>query len=154
MEQPLIRLHLEGMFWKAYEQSALRFIKEIKEYKVSKKQVKSLGCEVVSLGFPSNKLEELTNGRELNRINEKEISFTCSTLFSEEEFNEWKKNIPLQEDPIQNKTRAPAENMPVNQPSSPAIRQVIDRLFSFSVETASPLQCMMLISELQSILKQ
>ena len=33
-EQPVIFLYMEGMFWKAYEQSAMRFTKEVKAYKL------------------------------------------------------------------------------------------------------------------------
>ncbi|MCC8170860.1 MAG: hypothetical protein LIP00_03555 [Parabacteroides sp.] len=152
-EQPLIRLHLEGMFWKAYEQSALRFIKEIKAYKVLKKPVKSLGCEVAALGFPSGKLDEVLNGREYTRINEKEITLSSQTVFTREEFNEWKKSLPLQTDGVVPKSRSPNVDTGFSTFSSESVRQVIERLFSFSVETASPIQCMMLVSELQTLLK-
>ncbi|MDR1756205.1 MAG: hypothetical protein LBR65_04495 [Culturomica sp.] len=47
-----IRLFLEGMFWIAYEQSAFRFFHSVRPHRVKKKFVKSVGCELVSLGFP------------------------------------------------------------------------------------------------------
>lgn len=153
-EQPLIRLHLEGMFWKAYEQSALRFLREIKAYKVLKKQVKSLGGDVVTLGFPSAKLEEVLNGREYTRIGDKEITVPSQVVFTQEEFNEWKRGVAMQMEAVMPKSRSPNADTGFSTFSSESVRQVIERLFSFSVETASPIQCMMLVSELQTLLKR
>lgn len=48
-EQPVIFLYMEGMFWKAYEQSAMRFAKEVKAYKLQKRFVKAVNGEVVSM---------------------------------------------------------------------------------------------------------
>jgi hypothetical protein len=45
-----IHLHKEGMFWKAYQQSAYLFTREVKAFKVSKKWVKAVGREVAGFG--------------------------------------------------------------------------------------------------------
>lgn len=74
-DKPLVLLYMEGMFWKAYEQSAMRFTKEIKAYKLQKRFFKNVNSEVVSLGFPDGSLQEVLKGREFTRINEKQISF-------------------------------------------------------------------------------
>lgn len=54
VENSLIKLHKEGLFWRAYEQSAFLFINNIKEYNVTKKYYKNVKQELVYLGFPQN----------------------------------------------------------------------------------------------------
>jgi hypothetical protein len=56
-----IHLHKEGIFWKAYQQSAYLFTQEVKIFKTSKRIVKSLSREIISLGFPQNALEKYFN---------------------------------------------------------------------------------------------
>ena len=154
-DKPLVLLYMEGMFWKAYEQSAMRFTKEIKAYKLQKRFFKNVNSEVVSLGFPDGSLQGVLKGREFTRINEKQISFFLSTAFTADEFADWKAALPLE-------TEASASVSSVAttfavQPDtrfSDAERRVLAQLAAFRVETASPLQCMMLVSDLQALLKQ
>lgn len=98
-DRPLVLLYMEGMFWKAYEQSAMRFTKEIKAYKLQKRFFKNVNSEVVSLGFPDGSLQDVLKGREFTRINEKQISFFLNTAFTADEFEDWKKALPLETDP-------------------------------------------------------
>ena len=149
-DRPLVLLYMEGMFWKAYEQSAMRFTKEIKAYKLQKRFFKNVNSEVVSLGFPDGSLQDVLKGREFTRINEKQISFFLNTAFTADEFEDWKKALPLE-------TEASASVTLTVQPDthfSDAERRVLAQLAAFRVETASPLQCMMLVSDLQALLKQ
>ena len=50
-----IHLWKEGIFWVAYEQSAY-LVWLLKKYKPTKKFIKSVGMEVVSIGFPATAL--------------------------------------------------------------------------------------------------
>ena len=45
-------LFKEGLFYKCYNEDAMVFVKNVKDYKVSEKFVKSVGAEVYSVGFP------------------------------------------------------------------------------------------------------
>ena len=45
-------LYKEGLFYKCYNEDAMVFVKNVKDYKVSEKFVKSVGAEVYSIGFP------------------------------------------------------------------------------------------------------
>jgi hypothetical protein len=45
-------LYKEGLFYKCYNEDAMVFVKNIREYKVSKNFVKSVGEDVYSIGFP------------------------------------------------------------------------------------------------------
>lgn len=145
----IVFLHKEGMFWKAYEWSAMRFVKEIKAYKLLKRYIKTLKTDIVSLGFPSHSLEDVLSGKEYTQIDDHLVSVKTEFVYSLEEFEEWKSLIPLIEDTA-------ATGIP-HVPSSGLTateREVINQLMSFSVKTASPIQCMMLVSNLQVLLKK
>lgn len=157
MDEPVILLYREGLFWKAYEQSAMRFVKEIRNYKLQKKHVKALAQDVVSLGFPDSRLKDLLKGKDFNQVDEGCISVKAQACGSREAFEAWKAEIVPVDAPASAGT-APAIQ-PVSAEQNPvgmnqAECEVIARLRAFSVETSSPLQCMMLISELQTRLKQ
>lgn len=153
VEEPSILLYMEGVFWKAYEQSAMRFTKEIKGYRLLKKYVKTVRQEVVSMGFPDSSLTEILTGRNYERIHEKLIKVCTDTIFSPAEFSQWKQQIPLvEEGDTATSVSHAASLLPVEL--TLAERNVINQLKAFSVETASPIQCMILISNLQTILKQ
>ena len=56
----LVHLWKEGVFWVAYEQSAY-LVSQVKKLKPTKKYVKTAGREVVSVGFPSSVLADITS---------------------------------------------------------------------------------------------
>jgi hypothetical protein len=45
-------LFKEGLFYKCYNEDAMVFVKNVKDYKGSEKFVKSVGAAVYSIGFP------------------------------------------------------------------------------------------------------
>ena len=51
-----IALYPEGLFYKAYERSAFAFVTRISAFKPSKKRIKYLGRDIVSIGFPAGYL--------------------------------------------------------------------------------------------------
>ena len=51
-------LFKEGLFYKCYNEDAMVFVKNVKEYKVSEKFVKSVGADVYSIGFPVGEVEK------------------------------------------------------------------------------------------------
>ena len=111
-----IRLYLEGTFWTAYEQSAYYFHK-LKGYKPTKKFIKVINQEVVSVGFPENALSKMgiqkpEVGATLAVVQEvgayairpSEISengkmfvFRIVEAIDEREFLEWKAGLELKE---------------------------------------------------------
>ena len=48
----IFTLYKEGLFYKCFNEDAMIFSQRVKEYKVTAKFVKSVGAEVLSLGFP------------------------------------------------------------------------------------------------------
>lgn len=51
-EATKLTLFKEGMFYKCYNEDAMVFTQHVKAYKLSRKFVKSVGVELVSIGFP------------------------------------------------------------------------------------------------------
>lgn len=54
----IVTFFKEGLFYKCYNEDAMVFVQKIKEYKVSSKFIKSIGAEVLSLGFPVSEVEK------------------------------------------------------------------------------------------------
>lgn len=132
-------LYREGLFWKAYEYSAFLFVQHIRAYRAQKKHVKILKQDVVSLGFPDCALDDVLKDRESERIDEKCIEIKADfPIIKEEEFEQWK--VVTESRTQQTKK---LEEVAISDHS------VLSRLRTFRVESASPLQCMLFISELQ-----
>ena len=51
-------LFKEGLFYKCYNEDAMVFTQKVRAYKVSTKFIKSVGAEVLSLGFPVSEVEK------------------------------------------------------------------------------------------------
>jgi mannosyltransferase OCH1-like enzyme len=56
-----IILHKEGLFWRAYEQSAYLFSKYVRKYQVVRKHFKNVEKDIVFLGFPHSAKEDDKN---------------------------------------------------------------------------------------------
>ena len=54
-----INLFKEGICWKVYEKSALRFVKNIREYRVFRKYVKAVKQDIAYFAFPESALPEI-----------------------------------------------------------------------------------------------
>ena len=59
--QDSIWLHREGMFMKAYERSAFFAHTLIHEFKLSKRYIKTVNMDVISLGFPEQTIPKWLN---------------------------------------------------------------------------------------------
>jgi hypothetical protein len=53
-----LTLFKEGLFYKVYNEDAMVFAQQVKNYKVSTKFVKCVGENVLSLGFPASEVEK------------------------------------------------------------------------------------------------
>lgn len=188
-----IYLHLEGIFWKAYERSAFAFIHRISRYRASKRFVKYLDAKVVSLGFPDASRSKVLGDRPL-------VSDTADMLVLDagaidiEEYGRWKEALPLivpkpaagtsaqpaygavysvsprqRVVPIPDVESVPRRVTTVSPPSPAAQLQppamaaahsaaaadvsvgeaVLRDLRNFSVENATPLECLIFVSSLK-----
>lgn len=150
---PNIHLYREGLFWKAYEYSAYLFVHTVRAYNPQKKWMKGLQRHIVSLGFPDSVLAEIIHGRTAEQSDEKKWIIQGTEPVGEEEFEEWKEKIPRHESPATESQPAQPATAPCSEMRHTGERTVLSKLEAFQVESASPLQCMMFISELQKELR-
>ncbi len=92
--EPRIYLYKEGVFWKAYQQSAYLVDKLQGGFKLHKRFVKNASRKVVSLGFPQVTLERIFNESELVFIEENIFSIKCSNT-DKLAYDEWFNAIDL-----------------------------------------------------------
>jgi hypothetical protein len=57
-DNTIFTLYREGLFYKCYNEDAMGFVLKVREYKVNSKFVKSVGAEVLSMGFPVSEIEK------------------------------------------------------------------------------------------------
>lgn len=148
-----IYLYREGVFYKAYEHSAYLFVKNVKPFMIKKRFVKYVNRDVVSIGFPTNSLH---NYFEKDKIQEDErmAAVVLDVSIDSSVFLEWRKNIELtQETEKRHKEPSAASVSPSSLlHSSVNENSVIMRIRTFPMETKTPLDCMMFLSELKKML--
>lgn len=134
-----LHLYKEGVFWVAYEEDAYR-VSLVKTLKPTKKYIKSIQQEVVSVGFPPASLDTILSNFAVTEKSETLIVAAVDTPVDDEAFARWKNTLEIR------KTDAPA----INSPRENGIRDNFsDKLSSFKLHQASPMDCMRFIEELQ-----
>lgn len=143
-EKGRILLFKEGIFWRAYEESALLFTKHIKAYQLTKKFFKNVGCEVVFCGFPSTTLNELLanlSSKEVIR-EERIISIASFEPVENKVFTDWKDGIP-----IFVKESEPEHSVCDSGYSNNEV--VLQRIRNFRVASSTPIECQQFLMEMQ-----
>jgi hypothetical protein len=140
----------DGIFWRAWERSAMQFCVNIKPYQVTKKRYKVINDFMVFIGFPDNylniiiqkckelNLEAVQNGNTIKIIGFKEKTG----------FDEWKNKI-------QETHSSVAEiNQEYNLSNhEEKIRNVIpfeERVRQFPLAGKTPIECQQFLYELQN----
>lgn len=91
-----IILYKEGLFWKAYEQSAYITCMQVRPFKPIKKCLKSLdGGEIVSIGFPCKNETKYIGGLQQIESSDNRLVLAASTPIVPADFKEWKARVPL-----------------------------------------------------------
>lgn len=147
-----IILYPEGIFYKAYGYSAFRFVRNVRPYRVKKHFYKKLNGEICSIGFPKSALAQIeASGWQVSEAgNRLEIGGSFAPV-DETDFRQWMDAVPL----VETKARpqaVPVQPVPVQADAATA--EVLRSLQEFAIESATPLQCMMFLSELKQRLSQ
>jgi len=131
-----INLLKEGLFWRAYEQSAFLFSSHIKAYSVRKKFYKNVGCAVVYLGFPDSVLESLLSKLEKTIVkNEKHIIIKAYE-YEQECFENWKSGIETNNNNI------------ILQHND-----IVNSISQFDILNKTPFECQQFLVNLQNEIK-
>jgi len=143
-----IHLYKEGAFWIAYEQSAYYiFLK--KGYKPTKKFVKKVNSEVVSVGFPENALASLDPAFNEKQNGEMHIVLQMEEVINEAEFREWKNNLELHI--AEERNFSPLHKQNGDNPCYKAaeVQDIVGRIRAFDLSNATPMDCMMFVHALK-----
>ena len=135
-----INLYIEGVFWVAYEQSAYYFWK-LKGYKPTKRFVKVIGMEVVSVGFPrkdrvAGDFSYVEDNNHLVSELDEEIDM--------EEFLKWKEGLEIKS------IKTNRDNSSKNQCSLES--SVTERIKNFDMSQKTPMECMFFLAEIKKII--
>lgn len=135
--------HKEGVFWVAYEQSAY-YVWLRKSYKATRKYMKCLDLDVVSIGFPENALKSI-NPDTLSRSadNPNICVLHLDSPIDEQAFIEWRGQIPLQEK-VAGTPKEKSEDI------CDTDSDIMEMLRQFPLDRRTPIECMQFVSEMKS----
>lgn len=147
-----IYLYKEGAFWKAYEMSAFLFCEIVQKYKPTKKEVKTLGHEVIAIGFPDAALE-LLKQKYIIEITAKKaiINIAATQGLTQQNFENWKNSVPCKIPQPREKT--PRIHKKIIEETDAKYESIITRIEKFAIESATPLECMLFLSEIKQYIK-
>lgn len=88
-------LYREGLFMKAYERSAFFAHMYIHEFKLSKRYVKTVNMDVVSLGFPEQTMPKWLNGYVYEYVADGLVRCQMRERYDEVRFQNWKDCVTI-----------------------------------------------------------
>lgn len=141
-----VNLIKEGFFWRAYEASAMLFIKNVKKFSLLKKHIKKISNNVVFIGFPDSSLETILKivvekGYTIEARSEKLIKLTGFTEITN--FDELKSEYVIKKDEKD-------LNLAI---CSDKIKIIINKVINYPVATQTPVETMNFVAEIQKELK-
>jgi hypothetical protein len=152
-ESTAILLFREGIFLKAYETSAYLFHRFIKKYEVKVKYYKNIDSSLLSIGFPSRFLEVLVGEFGLECQPEEETPVCRLTsggfYFSEEEYQAFRASQVSFSSVMSTKKTSSASLRRTDHPEL----NILVRLQQFDMAVSTPMECMLFLNELKSLLR-
>lgn len=148
-----IYFYREGVFYKAYEQSAYLFVHHIKPFQIKKRYVKSVKREVISVGFPTNSLYNYFSKEKVTEL-ENCAKVDLDKKLDLAEFEQWKNSVPLMEELPKNATgnlKDSNNKTSVNVTSQE--KSVVTQIRMFPIEAKTPLDCMLFLSGIKKLLE-
>jgi len=147
-------LYKEGVFWIAYEQSAY-LVSQVKTLKPTKKYVKTVGQEVVSVGFPDNALPNVLLSFRLISQNDSQVVAESNVAIELASYEAWKSELPLRTtEPLPQplSTREGRSSFSCGEGGGEVI-SILKKLRIFSLADKTPMECMFFLSDLQKQLQ-
>jgi hypothetical protein len=139
-----IHIYKEGVFWVAYEQSAYYFWLK-KGYKPTKKFIKTIGKEVVSVGFPQNTLAKPHDAGHcsLERDEPNVKTFLLEEPIDPAAFEEWKTGV--------DSGKGRVDSVPAARgiPAPGFESAFAEQILTFPLSDRTPMECMLFLSELK-----
>lgn len=166
-----INLYREGLFLKAYNHSAFLFQKHVRSFRPVRKYYKSVGADVVMLGFPSGNLPAVFPGADFEANDDSHVCVACSEI-NLKEYSIWFDAVqPAPEKPKKETKRTaiqPATEFSaglsvrlfesekdfITTPGRSIIEKVAEELETFPIENSTPMECMLFLSHIKTELKR
>lgn len=133
-----IYLYREGLFMKAYERSAFFAHTLIHEFKLSKRYIKVVNMDVISLGFPEQTVPKWLRGYVYDYESEGLIRCRMRKRFDEVEFHNWKEAASVNVGDRFTPHTAVIEKTPVYKTSYDLMIQVVDFSANLSKNVSNP----------------
>ncbi|MDE7118214.1 MAG: hypothetical protein K2O61_06190 [Bacteroidaceae bacterium] len=153
----VINLFQEGSFYRAYEVSAWLCHTYICQFKVTHRHVNGIGQAIAFVGFPVSSLEKRTpQGAVVASVAEKHIILTLPPLESEmtvdemkNEFVAWKSRQPVSESKGKSDTEVKRNSTMCKVEGNPTLFSIAQGILSYSIESHSPIECMLFLSDVK-----
>lgn len=155
--ESLRKLYLwaDGTFFRAYEWSAWLCVRYIKQFKVTKRMVKSVGADMLFVGFPQSSLEkflpertEKIDGDDKSVILILPDDLVCADKDStlEQDFQNWRTAVPL----VEGKNAAATGTASVPSMTSPmSMTGIFKEVLNFPIEQKSPIESMLFLADVK-----
>ena len=145
-----ILFYKEGVFYVAYEKSAWLFCRRIHSFRATKKFIKSVGKDMVSIGCPEQSLLKLTETT--CRRNDKDGIVSFSVIMDEpldgNDFEEWKSSLQY----FHGQGEKPVSCKSASGNKEHMLRECI---LNYPIESKTPMDCMLFVAELKKeLMKQ
>lgn len=158
----VINLFQEGSFYRAYEVSAWLCHTYICQFKVTHRHVNGIGQTIAFVGFPVSSLEKRTpQGAVVASVAEKHITLTLPPSEPEmtaddmkSEFSAWKSRQPVSESKEKSDVETKKNNMVCKGEGSHTLFSIAQDVLSYPVESHSPIECMLFLSDVKKNLAQ
>ena len=143
-----LTLFKEGIFYKCYNEDAMVFYKNIKQYKIICKYNKALKSTVLSLGFPESAWNRSAVTLELSN------QLGLEEAIDHETFIEYNLNVEAKSGFAAFKATVldAQEIIPLNEKEQDSKERVLCKLKNFDLANHTPMQAMEFIKELKELL--
>lgn len=147
----IFTLSKEGIFYKCYNEDAMVFVQKVKEYKVNLKFVKSVGDDVLSLGFPISETEKgnlsFENisekiGAKVFEDNEGYIVFSLNDISLKKDYATWKNSI-------QTGVVETVKEPTILYQHQPTMVDIVSMIKNFDLANSTPMQGLSFIQQLK-----
>lgn len=150
----------EGLFWRAYEHSALALCELVQPFKLSTRYVKRVAQWVCTVGFPDSAKNKWLASRQVKVVSDQLIAF-CLTEAEKQgidnAFVGWKRSqvagaAKNAEKPSTICCETSSSYAKSRNDSSES--EVIQKIRSFAIENATPLACMNFVANIKQMLHE
>ena len=139
----------DGIFWRAYEKSAMWYCSHVKEYQIIAKYYKNIQAKMVHIGFPYTVLDSTLEQCKKKgfKINRSENLIEISGFEGGEGFDNWKSQFQeITPSVAENKAGYAISKRPLQDVD---METVEDKLRQFPIANKTPMECQQFLFKLQ-----